>query len=94
MKKPLQIAPVGLTIEGGFGVSSTDTTALTAIARITARTIPSDGARVVRTRPDDAPPPGLLGPPRPPGALGPPGLLGGRGGAGTRGAGVGAITEL
>ena len=95
--KPLQIALVGLTMEGGFGVNSTETNALVAIPTITARTIPSDGPRAVLTRPDEAPLPGLLGPPRPPGPLGvpgPPDLLGGRGGAGTREAGVGAISEL
>jgi hypothetical protein len=84
-------------MEGGFGVNSTETNALVAIPTITARTIPSDGPRAVLTRPDEAPPPGLLGPPRPPGRLGvpgPPDLLGGRGGAGTREAGVGAISEL
>ena len=97
MTKPLQIDPVGLTMEVRFGVNSTENSALIAIAIITARTIPSDGPRAVLTRPDEAPPPGLLGPPRPPGPLGvpgPPDLLGGRGGAGTREAGVGAISEL
>ena len=74
--------PVGLTMEGGFGVNSTETSALIAIAIITARTIPSEGPRVAGIRLENCPPLGLLGPPRPPGPLGTPGPLGRRGGRG------------